>query len=166
MRCGIALGSNLGDRLAKLREAHRRVTALNEMGAEVRSSSIYETSPVDCEPGTTAYLNAVMEIGFDGPPITLLDLLMEIELRMGRPSKRPRNSPRSIDLDLLYVGNMVLNSPEIIVPHPRLAKRRFVLAPLAEIAPDLVLPGQTRSVSALLERLKNEEDIEKLFCDF
>jgi 2-amino-4-hydroxy-6-hydroxymethyldihydropteridine diphosphokinase len=107
-----------------------------------------------------------MEIGFDGPPIMLLDLLMEIELKMGRPSKRPRNSPRSIDLDLLYVGNMVLNSPEIIVPHPRLAKRRFVLAPLAEIAPDLVLPGQTRSVSALLERLKSEEDIEKLFCDF
>jgi 2-amino-4-hydroxy-6-hydroxymethyldihydropteridine diphosphokinase len=166
MRCGIALGSNLGDRLANLREAHRRITALNEMGTEVRSSSIYETSPVDCEPGTAAYLNAVMEIGFDGPPITLLDLLMEIELKMGRPSKRPRNSPRSIDLDLLYVGNMVLNSPEIIVPHPRLAKRRFVLAPLAEIAPDLVLPGQTRSVSALLERLKSEEDIEKLFCDF
>jgi 2-amino-4-hydroxy-6-hydroxymethyldihydropteridine diphosphokinase len=162
MRSGIALGSNIGNRLANLREAYRRVFALNEIGALVKASSIYETSPVDCAPGTAEFLNAVIEIGFDGPPEALLDQLLEIEFEMGRPSKRPKNSPRKIDLDILYIGNLVLNSPEIIVPHPRLAKRRFVLAPLAEIAPDLILPGHTRSVASLLEELNNGEEVTRL----
>jgi 2-amino-4-hydroxy-6-hydroxymethyldihydropteridine diphosphokinase len=162
MRSGIALGSNIGNRLANLREAYRRVFALNEIGAFVRTSSVYETSPVDCEPGTAEYLNAVMEISFDGPPVALLDHLLEIEFKMGRPSNRPKNSPRKIDLDILYVGNMVLNSPEIIIPHPRLARRRFVLAPLAEIAPHLIPPGHSRSVSLLLEELNNGEEVTKL----
>ena len=162
MRSGIALGSNIGNRLANLREAYRRVVALNEIGAFIRASSIYETSPVGCEPGTAEYLNAVMEISFEGPPATLLDHLLEIEFTMGRPLKRPRNSSRKIDLDILYVGNLVLNNPEIIIPHPRLASRRFVLAPLAEIAPHLILPGYSRSVSLLLEELSNGEEVTKL----
>jgi 2-amino-4-hydroxy-6-hydroxymethyldihydropteridine diphosphokinase len=162
MRSGIALGSNIGNRLVNLREAYRHVFALNKIGALVRTSSIYETSAVDSEPGTAAYLNAVMEISFDGKPITLLDDLLEIELKMGRPSRRPRNAPRKIDLDILYVGNLVLNTPEIIIPHPRLAKRRFVLAPLAEIVPDLVLPGQLRSVLSLLEELNTRGEVRKL----
>jgi 2-amino-4-hydroxy-6-hydroxymethyldihydropteridine diphosphokinase len=162
MRSGIALGSNIGDRLANLREAYQQVVALNTIGAVVRTSSIYETSPVDSEPGTEEYLNAVMEIGLDSPPISLLDRLLEIELKMGRPSRRPRNSPRKIDLDVLYVGDLVLNEPRIIIPHPRLAKRRFVLTPLAEIAPDLLLPGQLHCVSALLEGLNTQEKVRKL----
>jgi len=164
MRSGIGLGSNMGNRLANLREAYQRVSALNEPGALIRASSIYETSPVECEVGTTKYLNAVMEIGFDRPPIKLLDVLLEIELAMGRPSRRPRNSPRKIDLDILYMSNLVLNNSEIVVPHPRLAKRRFVLTPLAEIAPDLVLPGHLGSVSALLSELNSEEEVTKLPC--
>jgi len=162
MRSGIALGSNMGNRLANLHEAYRRVLALSEIGPFVRASSIYATSPVDCEPGTAEFLNAVMEISFDGPPVALLDRLLEIELKMGRPSKRPRNSPRTIDLDILYVGNLVLENSEIIVPHPRLATRRFVLAPLAEIAPHLILPGHSRSVSLLLDELNNGEEVTKL----
>jgi 2-amino-4-hydroxy-6-hydroxymethyldihydropteridine diphosphokinase len=162
MRSGIALGSNIGNRLANLREAYQQVVALNTIGAVVRTSSIYETSPVDSQPGTEEYFNAVMEIGFDGSPISLLDRLLEIELKMGRPSRRPRNSPRKIDLDVLYVGDLVLNEPAIIVPHPRLAKRRFVLAPLAEILPGLVLPGQSHCVSALLEGLNTQEKVRKL----
>jgi 2-amino-4-hydroxy-6-hydroxymethyldihydropteridine diphosphokinase len=162
MRSGIAFGSNIGPRLVNLREAYQHVLALNKIGAFVRTSSIYETSPVDSEPGTEEYLNAVMEIEFDGSPVALLDHLLEIELKMGRPSRRPKNSPRKIDLDLLYVGNLVLNQPGIIVPHPQLAKRRFVLAPLAEIVPDLVLPRQSRRVSALLEGLNSREEVTKL----
>jgi 2-amino-4-hydroxy-6-hydroxymethyldihydropteridine diphosphokinase len=117
---------------------------------------------VDCEPGTKPYLNAVMEINFNGPPVALLDRLLAIEKELGRPSKRPRNAPRSIDLDVLYVGNMVLNNPEIIIPHPRLAQRRFVLLPLSEIAPDLVLPGHARSVRTLLSEIQSAETVTKI----
>jgi 2-amino-4-hydroxy-6-hydroxymethyldihydropteridine diphosphokinase len=161
MRCGIALGSNIGDRLANLREGCRRAHLLHELGPS-GVSPIYETTPVDCEPGTMPYLNAVIEINFTGPPVALLDRLLEIEKAMGRPSKRPKNSPRIIDLDALYAGNVVLNSPEIIIPHPRLYQRRFVLTPLADIAPDLVLPGQTRTVRRLLAELDDPGQVTRL----
>jgi 2-amino-4-hydroxy-6-hydroxymethyldihydropteridine diphosphokinase len=103
-----------------------------------------------------------MEISFNGSPVALLDQLLAIELKMGRPSKRPRNLPRLIDLDVLYVGSLVLNNPEIMIPHPRLAKRRFVLVPLAEIAPDLIIPGQSLPVSSLLENLTDRGEVTKL----
>jgi 2-amino-4-hydroxy-6-hydroxymethyldihydropteridine diphosphokinase len=162
MRSGIALGSNVGDRLANLRAAYRNVANLSSDPAAVRCSSIYETSPVDSPPGVSSYLNAVMEIEYDKPAIALLDSLLQIERALGRPSKRPRNAPRSIDLDLLYVGNSTLNSPEIIIPHPRITQRRFVLEPLAEVVPDLVLPGQTHSIRHLLMGLKTEEEVTKV----
>jgi 2-amino-4-hydroxy-6-hydroxymethyldihydropteridine diphosphokinase len=162
MRCGIALGSNIENRLANLCEGCKRASSLHEPGVPIRVSSIYETTPVGCEPGTTPYLNAVMEINFSGPPVALLDQLLQIERKMGRPSKKPRNSPRSIDLDVLYVGNLVLNNPEIIIPHPRLGQRRFVLTPLAEIAPELILPGHSRSVRALLADLNDPGEVIRL----
>lgn len=162
MRSGIALGSNVGNRLANLRAAYRNVANLSSDPAAVRCSSIYETSPVDSPPGVSSYLNAVMEIEYDRPAIALLDSLLQIERALGRPSKRPRNAPRSIDLDLLYVGNSTLNSPEIIIPHPRIGQRRFVLEPLAEVVPDLVLPGQTHSIRHLLMGLKTEEEVTKV----
>lgn len=162
MRSGIALGSNVGDRLANLRAAYRNVANLSSDPAAVRCSSIYETSPVDSPPGVSSYLNAVMEIEYDRPAIALLDSLLQIERALGRPSKRPRNAPRTIDLDLLYVGNSTLNSPEIIIPHPRITQRRFVLEPLAEVVPGLVLPGQTHPIRQLLMGLKTEEEVTKV----
>jgi 2-amino-4-hydroxy-6-hydroxymethyldihydropteridine diphosphokinase len=162
MRSGIALGSNVGDRLNNLRTAYYRVANLSSDPAAVRCSSIYETSPVDSPPGVSSYLNAIMEIEYDRPAIALLDSLLQIERGLGRPSKRPRNAPRTIDLDLLYVGNSTLNSPEIIIPHPRITQRRFVLEPLAEVAPELVLPGQTHSIRQLLMGLKSEEEVTKV----
>jgi 2-amino-4-hydroxy-6-hydroxymethyldihydropteridine diphosphokinase len=162
MRAGIALGSNVGDRLANLRTAYREVVKLSSDPAVVLCSSIYETTPVDSAPGAPAYLNAVMEIEFDRPAIALLDSLLKIERALGRPSKRPRNAPRTIDLDLLYAGNLTLNSPEIIIPHPRIAQRLFVLQPLADVAPDLVLPGQTHSIRNLLSGLKTDEEVAKV----
>jgi 2-amino-4-hydroxy-6-hydroxymethyldihydropteridine diphosphokinase len=161
MRAGIALGSNIGDRLANLRSAYREVANLSSDPTRVRCSSIYETSPVDSPPGVASYLNAVMEIEYEKPAIALLDSLLKIERRLGRPSKRPRNAPRTIDLDLLYTGNLTLNSPEIVIPHPRISHRRFVLEPLADIASELVLPGQTVSIGDLLIRLKTEEEVTK-----
>ena len=162
MRAGIALGSNIGDRLAHLRTAYLKVADLSSDPAAIRCSSIYETSPVDSAPGVASYLNAVVEIEYVRPAIALLDSLLEIERDLGRPSKRPRNAPRTIDLDLLYLGNFTLNSPEIIIPHPRITQRRFVLEPLAEVAPRLVLPGQTLSIGDLLNGLKTEEEVTKV----
>lgn len=153
MRCGIALGSNLGDRLAHLRQARASVQALGVPGAPVLISSVYETEPVDCEPGAAPYLNATMEIEFEGQPMLLLDSLQQIESAHGRPSKRPRNAPRTIDLDVLYAGNLVLSNDEIIIPHPRLHSRRFVLQPLHEIRPSLLLPGYHETIEQLLANL-------------
>jgi 2-amino-4-hydroxy-6-hydroxymethyldihydropteridine diphosphokinase len=162
MRAGIALGSNVGDRLDNLRVAYREVVNLSSDPKAIRCSAIYETSPVDSPPGVSSYLNAVMEINYERPAVALLDSLLKIERGLGRPSKRPRNAPRIIDLDLLYVGNLTLNSPEIIIPHPRIIHRRFVLEPLADIVPELVLPGQTVSIGDLLMRLKTEEEVTRI----
>src|ERR1700752_4040997 len=99
---------------------------------------------------------------FHRPAIALLDSLLKIEQSLGRPSKRPRNAPRTIDLDLLYAGNLTLNSPEIIIPHPRITQKRFVLQPLADVAPELVLPGQTLSIRHLWMRLKTDEEVTRI----
>ena len=153
MRAGIALGSNLGDRLAHLREARALVLQLPGVTDPVVDSRVYETEPVGSGPEAGAYLNSVMEVEYEGQPITLLDGLQHIESTLGRPSKRPRNAPRTIDLDILYAGNLVLSNSEVVIPHPRLHLRRFVLPPLADIRPDLVLPGQQQTVAALLAGL-------------
>jgi len=162
MRAGIALGSNIGDRLSHLRAAYREVAGLSADSSAVKRSSIYQTTPVDSPPGAQLYLNAVMEIEFSRPAIVLLDALISIERSLGRPSRRPRNAPRIIDLDLLYLGNLTLNSPEIIIPHPRLTRRRFVLEPLTEIAPDLILPGAMVSIRTLLADLQSEEEVTRI----
>jgi 2-amino-4-hydroxy-6-hydroxymethyldihydropteridine diphosphokinase len=159
MRTGIGLGSNVGDRLAHLREGFRRIRSLHTGPEPPLVSGIFETSPIDSPAGTNSYLNAAVEIRFSRAPIVLLDALLGIEREMGRPSKRPRNAPRTIDLDVLYVGNLILNNPEIIIPHPRLSQRRFVLAPLSEIAPELVLPGQTETIRSLLENLSDNQRV-------
>jgi 2-amino-4-hydroxy-6-hydroxymethyldihydropteridine diphosphokinase len=164
MRAGIALGSNVGDRLAQLVHARERVLALAEMSAPVLGSRVYETDPVDSGPDAGAYLNAVLEVEFSGQPITLLDELQRIEADFGRPSKRPRNAPRTLDLDILYVGNLVLSNAEVVIPHPRLHLRRFVLTPLADIRPDLLLPGQQQNVASLLARLRDPGRVE-LFAE-
>ena len=159
MRAGIALGSNLGDRLAQLRAARERLLGIDEVGPPVRASRVYQTEPVHAPADSRAYLNAVLEIEFTGQPSALLDALQAIEAEFGRPSKRPRNAPRTLDLDILYVGNLVLGNQEVVIPHPRLHQRRFVLAPLAEIRPELVLPGQQHSVAELLAALPDSAGV-------
>ena len=117
MRCGIALGLNIENRLANIREGGKRACSPHEPGPPIRVS-IYETAPVDCEPGAMPYLNAVMKINFTGPPVALLDRLLEIE-RARLDVQEAEKLPRIIDSDVPYAGNLVLNNPEIIIPHPR-----------------------------------------------
>lgn len=152
MRVGLGLGSNLGDRLANLQEARERVAALPGCAPEVLSAPLFETDPVDCPGDAGAFYNSVIEIGL--PDETnlprLLARLREIERLLGRPSRHPRNVSRPIDLDILYAGGHRLTSPDLTLPHPRLRQRRFVLAPLAAIRPDLVLPGDGQSIADLL----------------
>jgi len=164
MRAGLALGSNLGDRLAHLQQARALVLRLPGVSAPTVDSRVYETEPVGSGPEAGAYLNAIIEVEYDGQPITLLDGLQRIEAEMGRPSKRPRNASRTIDLDILYAGNLVLSNEEVVIPHPRLHQRRFVLAPLADIRPELILPGQQLTVAALLAGLNDPATVE-LFAE-
>jgi len=155
MRTGIALGSNLGDRLENLRSGRLAMLAIPGVKAHRASSRIYETDPVDCTPDSKAYLNAVVEVEFEGDPMELLRALQSLESNAGRPAQRAHNSPRPLDLDILYIGALTLHTEVLTIPHPRLHQRRFVLAPLQDIAPDLLLPGFTQNVASLLERLED-----------
>jgi 2-amino-4-hydroxy-6-hydroxymethyldihydropteridine diphosphokinase len=153
MRVGVALGSNLGDRRANLRSARNDIATFEGVLLPILASAIYETEPVGCEPGAAKFLNAAMEFEYSGEARDLLRDLAAIEKRLGRPSTHARNASRTIDLDLLYFGDLEIETPELQLPHPRVTEREFVLRPLADITPDLFLPKQTESVRALLLRL-------------
>jgi len=153
MRAGVALGSNLGERIVHLRNARREIAAMSGALPPLRSSAIYETEPVDCEPGATKFFNAVIEFEYAGRPEGLRRALATIERTLGRPATHERNVSRPIDLDLLYFGDLIMDTAELRLPHPRMVDREFVLRPLADIRPDLVLPNQTETVGVLLSRL-------------
>ena len=153
MRAGIALGANLGDRLACLTTARDRISRLPRIEPPLLSSALYETEPVECEPGAAKFLNAVIEVGYSGSSKELIDELKKIEADLGRPPQHERNRSRSIDLDLLYHGARTEEKPELQLPHPRLHLRGFVLHPLAEIRPNLVLPGQRKTIREMAEEL-------------
>lgn len=162
MRAGVALGSNLGERLAHLRNARKDIGALPGALPPLRSSAIYETEPVGCEKGAAKFLNAVIEIGYTGEAADLLDQLAAIEKLWGRPGAHPKNVSRTLDLDLLYFGELKIETGDLQLPHPRMAEREFVLRPLADIRPDLVLPKQTESVSVLLGRFPDASAVVRL----
>ncbi|HSJ50454.1 MAG TPA: 2-amino-4-hydroxy-6-hydroxymethyldihydropteridine diphosphokinase [Actinomycetota bacterium] len=140
----LALGANLGDRLAALQRA---VDLLNERdGLDViRSSRVYETEPVG--PPQPPYLNAVVEVRTELEPAHLLSACLDVEARLGRV-RAERWGPRSIDVDVLTYDRCVVDEPDLTIPHPRMHERGFVLAPLAELDPDPMLPGQ-RTLASL-----------------
>jgi 2-amino-4-hydroxy-6-hydroxymethyldihydropteridine diphosphokinase len=127
-------------------------------------SSLLETTPVDCPPGSPNFVNAMVGLvpRRDETPESLLRKLQKLENEFGRTPKKILNEARSLDLDLIAFGNEVRATPELTLPHPRAHLRRFVLEPLAEIAPDLILPGQGRAVSELLRQLTTAEIVRKL----
>ncbi|MFV1993898.1 MAG: 2-amino-4-hydroxy-6-hydroxymethyldihydropteridine diphosphokinase [Verrucomicrobiales bacterium] len=157
MKFGFALGSNVGDRRACLIEARSRLEQLAPDSSELLCASLYESAPLDCPPGSAPFLNTCLELELELDPEALHTLTRELERFLGRPEVRAQNAPRTIDIDILYAGDLTLRGPELILPHPRLHQRRFVLEPLCEIRPALVLPGLERSVSALLNELETRE---------
>lgn len=151
----IALGSNLGDRAATLGAAIAELSAHPEVRL-LAVSPVFETEPVG-PPGQGAYLNAAVLVETTRSPRELLELLLSIERSLGRVrTPGERWGPRTIDLDLLSFGDRVIDEPGLTLPHPRLHERRFVLEPLAAIAPDLVIPGLGRTVAELLARVLAE----------
>ena len=158
----IALGSNLGDPSVKVLAA---LDALDRLSAlPLRLSSLWRSTPVGCPPGSPPFVNAAtaLEPAADETPESLLRKLQALEKKFGRRPKKVPNEPRPLDLDLIAFGTEVRATQELTLPHPRAHKRRFVLEPLNEIAPDLVLPGQSKSVRKLLAALRSDEIVMRL----
>ena len=158
----IALGSNLGDSVQVLEATMSRLEELSQ--TPLLRSSLWSSTPVDCPPGSPDFVNAVVAIKPrpTETPETLLDKLQAVEKEFGRQPKKILNEARPLDLDIIAFGDEVRNSPRLTIPHPRAHQRRFVLQPLAEIAPDLMLQGQTSTVADLLAALRTDEVLRKL----
>jgi 2-amino-4-hydroxy-6-hydroxymethyldihydropteridine diphosphokinase len=159
MRTAVALGANLGDCLGNLRAARKAIVALSNVKPPILSSAIYKTEPVDCEPGAEKFLNAVVEFDYEGELTSLLEQLIRIEEDLGRKRDHPKNVSRPIDIDLLYCGERKFEDARLQLPHPRMHLRSFVLQPLADIRPELILPGQIKTVGELLADLKESGNV-------
>lgn len=158
----IALGSNLGHSVRNVLEAMDRLQTLAT--APLLRSSLYQTLPVDCPPGSPRFINAVVGLppAANESPESLLEKLQALEHSFGRQPKKVLNEPRPLDLDLIAFGREVRATQQLTLPHPRAHQRRFVLQPLSELAPELVLRGQTRTVRQLLESLPPDDSLQKL----
>ena len=154
-RVGIALGSNLGDRLQNLRAARDLLASIST--GPMLEAPVYLTEPVNCPPGSPDFYNTVVEISHPGPAPELLRQTQEFQRQLGRNAMAERNAPRTIDIDLLYFGDQVIVTDALELPHPRLTQRQFVLRPLADIRPDLILPGDDRTILAHLNALTADE---------
>ncbi len=146
----LGLGANLGERAATLRHALRDLLEMGESEL-LAASSLYETEPQGPVLRQPPFLNGAVALRTLLSPHELLELLLDVEALHGRERLVPQG-PRSLDLDLLLYDDLVLREPDLVIPHPRLHERRFVLVPLLEIAPDLVLPGRGERLDLLLQR--------------
>jgi len=156
-RAYLSLGSNIGDREAHLREAIRRL----ESAGKLRSvSSIYETEPVEFT-DQPQFLNCAVALETSSTPEQLMLQLLTIEKAMGR-QRIQKKGPRTIDLDILFFGDEIVDTPGLTIPHPAMQHRRFVLEPLAEIAPDAMHPVLRKTVRELLEELPSGQSVRRM----
>jgi len=161
---GLSLGSNLGDRIGWLRAAVQAIQTADGLSL-MALSPVYETEPVGVQPAyrDMPYLNAVVLVQADLPLEQLSETIHAIEGQLERVRTSDRFAPRTIDIDILYAGNTIAQTHELTLPHPRWAERRFVLQPLADLRPDLQIPGSTRTVAEHLAALPpGSEAVHKL----
>jgi 2-amino-4-hydroxy-6-hydroxymethyldihydropteridine diphosphokinase len=152
----LSLGSNLGDRQAQLREA---IHGLDALGQVVKISSLYETEPVEFTQ-QALFLNCAVMLETSLTCSDLMSRLLDIERRLGR-ERVQKKGPRSIDIDILLFGDLVVNSSGLTIPHPAMTQRRFVLEPLAEIASELVHPLLKKTVGELLAEVPPGQNVWK-----
>ncbi|MEE9368988.1 MAG: 2-amino-4-hydroxy-6-hydroxymethyldihydropteridine diphosphokinase [Pontiella sp.] len=154
MEIGFSLGSNLYNRKRLLMQAKNLLLSAPRTSF-VDQSPIYETTPVDVKPEyqDMAYLNSVVVVESELPLDSWLSYIGKIENNLGRERSEDRNAPRTIDVDIIYAGNQIIDSGGLEVPHPRWAERRFVVQPLCDVRPKLVLPETSKNVAQILQAL-------------
>ena len=161
MEIGLSLGANLGNRLFQLQTAKKQIISAGKISF-VTQSPVYETEPVDV-PAIDAdmfFLNAVLILETSLQAPELLSLFKRIEQQMGRaPDSLPKNARRPIDIDVIYAGDLRIELEDIIIPHPRWFKRRFVVQPLSDVRPDLVIPAQAATVHEILRNLLDKHRV-------
>ncbi len=153
----LSLGSNVGDRAAQLREAHARLATVGPM---VAVSSLYETEPVEFTEQPW-FLNCAVALETNQTPQQLMTAILKIEEEMGR-RRVQKKGPRSIDIDILLFGDKIIDSPELTIPHPAMQRRRFVLEPLAEIAPEVVHPVFKRTIRELRDAQPEGQSVRRV----
>ncbi len=154
----VSLGSNLGDRGELIQKGFTFLSHSFAVRETFKTSKIWETEPVDCPVGSPLFLNAVAVFKTVVAPRFLFEQCQNFEREMGREQVRALNAPRPLDLDLIYFGDKIISTPDLILPHPRARSRGFVLGPLAELLPELLLPGENKSVKVLFDELQDRMD--------
>lgn len=154
----LMLGTNLGDKKMNLENACTSIE--KKIGRISRKSSVYETEPWGYDDGPN-FLNQVVQVETTLTPLELLSGIMGVEAGLGRKRGNVRYAPRTMDIDILLYDNLIINQPVLIIPHPELANRKFVLEPLAELVPELEHPGLRKKISELLAICKDSKNIVK-----
>ncbi|MDD2240017.1 MAG: 2-amino-4-hydroxy-6-hydroxymethyldihydropteridine diphosphokinase [Kiritimatiellae bacterium] len=167
IEAGLSLGANLGDPLATLRAARDAITAIPEVSL-LASAPLYETDPVNVpdEFATLRFINTILIVGTSLDAHKLFAQLQKVELALGRKRTLRQNTPRVIDIDLVYYNGQTIRSGGLVIPHPRWTKRRFVLQPLTDVRGYLVLPGHDRRVRDILAALPAGQDVNKIRAEW
>lgn len=165
METGFSLGSNVGGRLRLLSQA-KTLLLMDPKVKFVDESSVYETEPVGVKEAyrQMKFLNAVLVVDAPYTAEEWLPKIKRVEKVLKRERTEDRNAPRTMDVDILFCGDQIVDDDLLQVPHPRWTERRFVVAPLADVCPDLILPGEQRTVASILDSMSADDDV-RLFSE-